>query len=106
MTCWGDFFGAVPAEVPGVTGIVRITGGNLGFCGLNAAGIMSCWGVLPNLPPFTPSVPVADFTVGHLHACALPVTGKAFCWGQNLAYQIGGEDPGTVDGPVEIVGQP
>jgi hypothetical protein len=36
----------------------------------------------------------------------LPVTGKSACWGFNSAYQIGGEDPSTVDGPVEIIGQP
>jgi alpha-tubulin suppressor-like RCC1 family protein len=104
VTCWGNSFGP-PAEVPGVSGIVRITGGNLGFCGVNGANIMSCWGLLEPHIEYTPSAPIADFTVGATHTCAVPVTGKAVCWGY-AGYQLGGEEPSTVNGPVEIIGQP
>jgi hypothetical protein len=67
---------------------------------------MSCWGLLDPHIDYTPSAPIADFTVAAVHTSALPVTGKSACWGFNSAYQIGGEDPSTVDGPVEIIGQP
>lgn len=106
VTCWGYVVGA-PTEVAGLSGIVRITGGGTyGFCGLDAAGIVSCWGHTEPTVQFLPTMPLADITVGTISACALPVTGKAFCWGFNLAYQLGGESDGTVDGPVEIIGQP
>ena len=105
VSCWGNFNGS-PAEVANVSGIVRITGGTLGFCGLDAAGMMSCWGHLGPTIEYTPPGPVADFTVGAVHNCALPVTGKAFCWGFSLAGELGGEDQSTVDGPVVIIGQP
>lgn len=87
--------------------MVRITGGGTyGFCGLDAAGIVSCWGHTEPTVQFLPTMPLADVTVGTISACALPVTGKAFCWGFNLAFQLGGESESTVDGPVEIIGQP
>jgi hypothetical protein len=67
---------------------------------------MSCWGLMEPHIDYTPSAPIADFTVGAVHTCALPVAGKAVCWGMNLGYQLGGEEASTVDGPVEIIGQP
>jgi alpha-tubulin suppressor-like RCC1 family protein len=106
VTCWG-YADDTPTEVAGLSGIVRITGGGTyGFCGLDAAGIVSCWGHTEPTVQFLPTVPLTDVTVGTISACALPVAGKAFCWGFNLAFQLGGESESTVDGPVEIIGQP
>jgi hypothetical protein len=59
VTCWGNFIPS-PTEVPGVSGIVRITGGDPGFCGLDAAGGMSCWDQRPETAGFTPAVPIAQ----------------------------------------------
>jgi alpha-tubulin suppressor-like RCC1 family protein len=48
----------------------------------------------------------AAVEAGDSHTCALNTAGKAFCWGFNLAFQLGGESESTIDGPVEIIGQP
>jgi hypothetical protein len=105
VTCWGAFK-ATPTEVPGVSGIVRLTGGDPGFCGLDAAGTMSCWDEPVETSLFTPNVPIAEFTASAHHICVLPVTGKAECWGSNGVYQLGVQDPIYEYTPVEIIGQP
>lgn len=75
-------------------------------CGLDADGRVSCWGtengvgqlgIGTNAPSATPirvktGARFRQVVTGAAHACALNLDGRAFCWGDNSAVQIGVTD--------------
>ncbi len=97
-------------------------------CGLTAAGAAYCWGFNtfgqlgagtspgPEQCPASQSacaatpVPVvggcsfAAMSAGHGHTCAITSAGAAWCWGFQLAGELGNGVAGTQSSPVAVVG--
>ena len=107
---------ALSSEAP----FVKISSGGQHTCGLLASGKIYCWGddqygQLGNgagttADQFTPSAvdvsalsSEAKFTTvasGATHTCASNAAGKAWCWGNDVAGQVGaGTASGTYDSP-------
>ena len=101
-----------PVEVilpSGVTGFTTITAGSHHTCGLSSTGAVYCWGynefgqlgidnnsTLYSVTPVAITMPdgVTGFVrieAGEEHTCALTVTGAAYCWGWNVASQLGND---------------
>jgi len=113
--CWGTNerlqLGSEQGEVStlpiepggGARNLVTISTGFLTSCGLNAAGRAFCWGSnvrgslgtgssperTPEPLPIGGALRFASISVGGLHACALDLTGVAYCWGYNGFGQLG-----------------
>lgn len=117
LKCWGDnSWGELgdgtgthrltPVAVVGLTGGVKaVTGGQAHTCALTTAGGVKCWGFnrdgqvgngsMRDQGPRTPvdvvglRSGVAAITAGQSHTCALMVTGRVKCWGDNSYGQLG-----------------
>jgi alpha-tubulin suppressor-like RCC1 family protein len=115
VRCWGDNLHGqlgdgttlqrlTPVTVTGLgSGVQQIAAGNAHTCALTGEGAVLCWGdnrhgqlgdgtTTQRLAP----VPVAGLgsgvraiAAGGDHACALTMAGAVFCWGENIAGQLG-----------------
>jgi len=134
VLCWGDPVMGVygdggarvqpdvrPIMVPGLSKIVRIASGFDGMCALDAGGKVFCWGAIGrsnsrqrvrvfrtyNRPePMALPEPAMHLGFGPHHACAVGVSGGAYCWGFNAMGALG---DGTVTDrmrPVRVLNLP
>lgn len=86
------------------SGMVRVGVGFSYACATTTAGAVKCWGkndngqlgdgTITTRPTAVSVVGLAataspDITLGYQHACALPSSGPAQCWGANGASQLG-----------------
>ena len=117
-----------PVPVRGGYRFTALAGGNRSTCGITTTGAVVCWGgndrgqlggtagdVCQGLPCRLVPGPVADppgatldaqhLVLGTAHACVLNADQRVYCWGWNVAGQLG--DGTTVDRstPVRVVGQ-
>jgi alpha-tubulin suppressor-like RCC1 family protein len=120
-----------PVRVLGDLSFVALTGGDRHTCGLTGDGIAYCWGsnakdalgaadALDNcsdrmcsmMPaPVAGGLEFASLSAGRgpggSHTCGMTLSGKAYCWGDNAAGQLGiGLFGGTSKEPVMVAGQP
>lgn len=86
----------------------RLAVGYFFTCGLTADGVAHCWGYNlfgqlgggtfkfsgTNATHVVAPVPFVAITAGEFHACALTAAGEAWCWGRNIAGELG---DGTTD---------
>lgn len=121
LYCWGmDFFGVLgdggantdqpaPVEVSGgATDWLSVSAGYGHTCGIRSSGRLYCWGYDAfgqlgdggaNLSQTTPvevfggNTSWTSVTSGENHTCARRSTGRLFCWGYDVAGQVG--DGGT-----------
>ena len=85
--------------------LVEVTSGWMHSCGRTDGGEVYCWGnnatgnlgdgTAANVRPLAQRVdgfdaPVTQVSAGADHTCALTQLGKVWCWGGNLAGQLGG----------------
>ncbi|UJR84943.1 Hypothetical protein I5071_70220 [Sandaracinus amylolyticus] len=133
VRCWGDSaqrqvgFDAltdsgVATPIAGAESAIAIAAGELHACAIvnasSGAGTVRCWGAddqgqhgdgspggarhtaldVPELGPAT------QLALGRAHTCALLLSGRVSCWGDNALGQVG--DGGTADrfAPREVVG--
>ncbi len=110
---------AEPVAVSGVDDATDVTCGDAHTCAIRAGGSVWCWGA--NFDgqlgdgsfDVDSSVPVEatgftgaiSISAGFSHSCAATMTGNVWCWGDNLASQLG---PGTTDdnrdAPIQVTG--
>src|SRR4249919_3497072 len=129
VRCWGDnSHGQLgdgttiqrrsPVTVSGLSGVRAIAAANLHTCALTAAGAVLCWGdnsrgqlgdgtTTQRLTP----VPVAGLgsgvraiSAGGDHSCAVTTAGAVFCWGDNIAGQLGDGTRAQRNTPVAVSG--
>jgi alpha-tubulin suppressor-like RCC1 family protein len=107
--CWGRLDGRplgstipegtrdTPVAIPGGLRFTSVAAGDSFTCGVTTSG-SSCVGTtyLPNGNKPTPTpIPMEDrhrfvtITGGMTHACAIDVSGGAWCWGRNFEGQVG-----------------
>lgn len=108
--CWGESSASqlggpgmgAAREVPGLTGLVRLTIGGAHACALRDDGKVACWGAnaLAQLglgtysasePPTWLALPAAatDIAAGANHTCVVTVDQQALCWGLGKVGQLG-----------------
>lgn len=101
-----------PRLVAGDLRFVAVSGGEAFSCAITTSGIAYCWGYGPryrlgNGSQVNQRVPVpvggtatfgAVIASGHSHTCALTPAGAAYCWGDNIAGDLGtgAGGPGTI----------
>jgi alpha-tubulin suppressor-like RCC1 family protein len=106
----------IPVAVTGLTsGVASISVGGNDSCAVTTSGAAYCWGFnyrgeLGNNSTIDSSVPVAvtgltsgvaSISVGGLGACAVTISGAAYCWGNNGFGQLGNNS--TTDSLVPVV---
>jgi len=89
----------VPTRISGDPGLVSLSVGNYGACGLTVIGAAYCWGSTgisvnaPGAQLSATAVPGGLFfmrlSVGWDHVCGLTVTHQLYCWGLNFYGQLG-----------------
>lgn len=95
-----------------------IATGSSHTCAIDAASEVWCWGenddgqlglgntvshsTKQKLPPF-PATPTA-LAAGRSHTCALLVTQKVYCWGENTSREAGQSAGDQYTVPVEVIG--
>lgn len=109
-----------PAQIPILTGVVRLSGAGDHYCAMLSDQTIGCWGgntdaVLgtPDAGPVaTPAIVgglsnVRNMSVGPRHACAVLNDGTMRCWGDNTAGILGDgtEDPSSAPVTVQDVSQ-
>lgn len=95
----------VPVAVGGGHTFVDIAVGDRHGCGLDAEGVVWCWGANdsgqlgdgsgePRLVPTAVDADVvfASVAAGNAHTCALDADGAAWCWGENTDGRLGDAD--------------
>jgi len=106
---------ALPSAVVEIDATVDTT------CALLSDGDLWCWGGLQtsdlgldigtNMPLTVPQrvpgtdalpEPIAGFGVGNRHLCAYASSGRLWCWGYNLSWQVGPVDQLVVSEPLEL----
>ena len=115
--CWGfsglgnttTEFSTVPVAVSGGLTFVAVASGSLYTCALTAAGAAYCWGSnasgqLGSGPASLVDVPLPTLVAGGLsfvflsadnqndifdHTCGITATNAAYCWGENVAGELG-----------------
>ena len=116
--CWGDNAnrqlgtGSTAAAIGAPTlvlnsaslGLVSISSGFLGTCGLTSLGAMYCWGAdaimfgngsaggsPPTQDPVRAASPLtfASVAVGNIYTCGIDNGGRATCWGRQFTGELG-----------------
>ena len=95
--------------------VSAVSAGDKYGCAIHGAGLkVSCWGTNnSNAPSSASDTPnsraveigikdAASISVGYNHACAVDISGKASCWGDNTYGQLGSSDLTSSDAPVEV----
>src|SRR5438034_185888 len=108
----------VLVQAPAGVSFAAVTAGAAHTCGVTAAGTAYCWGdngfgqlgdgtttsqSSPVLVQAPPGVSFAAATAGVADTCGVTAAGTPYCWGRNLAGQLG--DGTTTDRltPVRVV---
>ena len=109
----------VPVAVTGLnSGIQAIAPGDSHACALTAAGGVVCWGnnshgqlgdgtTTQRLAPVAVAgldSGVRAIAAGGDHTCAVTTAGAVFCWGDNVAGQVGDGTTEHRDMPVQVTG--
>lgn len=122
----GGYYRPNPVQVPGLTGVVSVAGGNLHSLALKGDGTVWAWGfngygqlghdnstdsVLPNLDRYNPfPTQVAGLTdvvavSGNCwHSLAVESNGTVWAWGYNDHGQLGDGTTEWRDAPVQVTG--
>ena len=95
--------------------VSAVSAGDKYGCAIHGAGLkVSCWGTNNSNAPSSASNPpnsraveigikdAVSISVGYNHACAVDISGKTSCWGDNTYGQLGGSDLVSSDTPVEV----
>ena len=117
--CWGLDYRANPAVYDGATTptpiaaaerFVDVASGRFS-CGVTASANVYCWGnvgvplangtVIYNSPTLMASG-YSSVAVGGTHACALSAAGRATCWGDGFAGQLGNGTTATMQPPTAV----
>jgi len=105
-TVFGNVSGSVPVTVAGGFFWKTITVSQLSTCGVSTGFLGYCWGNNQRGEIGSASIPVAStahsfpnlldgghawqsVVTGWLHACGITTAGEAYCWGDNMAGQLG-----------------
>ena len=95
--------------------VSTVSAGDKYGCAIHGAGLkISCWGINNSNAISSTSdssisraveIGIDDATsisVGYNHACAVDISGRASCWGDNTYGQLGSSDLTSSDTPVEV----
>ena len=102
----------IPLRVASTLSFASISVGDSVACGVTSGNLAYCWGsnnygqlgngvsstgtsLQPSLvvgPGSLAAISLVRVSAGRNHACGLNSAGKAFCWGQDLFFQLGGGD--------------
>lgn len=108
VSCWGDTFGDVPTNVPGLQGASALSMGTFAVCAIRQDRSVTCLRAMGGASMGTPAAVGIDaasqISVGAGHACALRPNGHVACWGQNMFGQLGDGSFADSDVPVEVAG--
>lgn len=114
VSCWGEnqqgqlgtgntTSSFVPVAVPALTGVTQASGGYHHFCARRDDGTVWCWGLNQTAqcgqgsdtrnvlsPTRVPGVTdVVEVAAGEFHTCARRADRSVWCWGENVAGQLG-----------------
>jgi len=131
VKCWGyNAYGQVgngsmdaagvfqPTDVVGLTNVTTIEAGGYHSCAITSSGGAACWGQgqsgqLGNGTNQSSSVPVAvaglssgvvSLMGGEYHTCAITTSGRATCWGGNIAGALGDGTTTNSSVPIDVSG--
>jgi hypothetical protein len=96
-----------PVRVRGGTTFQALATGLFHACGLEAGGVVHCWGSgFGTVPvPVDTSLRFSAVDTRRDHTCGIATGGAAWCWGYNGSWQLGSEAPGnSSDTPVMVGG--
>jgi alpha-tubulin suppressor-like RCC1 family protein len=79
---------ATPRAVSGITGVARVTVGDLQQCVLNQNASVACWSDATLGAPVS-GLSAATIAAGRDHLCALLPDGSIDCWGDDTSGQLG-----------------
>ena len=125
MQCWGTNYtgqlgdgtmggyALAPQPVHGITNAIDALTGGYFTCAVLTDHTAQCWGRnqdgqlgngdsttdVPLPGPVQNLGPVAGFSAGGYHACALMADGSAKCWGRNGSGQVGDGNENAATGP-------
>jgi alpha-tubulin suppressor-like RCC1 family protein len=128
--CWGENrygqlglgyvnnFVAKPTKNQYLSGIVRVKAGSNHTCALTKDGAVWCWGdnwwgqlgdgsenKYSNIPQKVKlDNPVIDLAAGGAHTCAIDANRNVWCWGYNVAGQLGNYTNLRQNFPVKVKG--
>lgn len=131
--CWGaaadSFLGQpiaeknrpTPTQVPGMSNVAQLSGGNYHTCALKASGSVECWGNNEkgqlgqgrdstqekkgdSPAPVVGLSDVVDLSLGFFHTCAVLRDTTVKCWGLNDAGQLGDGTTHDSNRPVTVPG--
>ncbi|MCA9706753.1 MAG: hypothetical protein KDK70_12955, partial [Myxococcales bacterium] len=111
--CWGnDRFGEIlgstrsghcrPLEVPALGKVTSVAAADHYTCAIDRDGAITCLGAHPSRrvdervePRATLHVDggAVELALAPRHACARTTQGEAWCWGEGLVAEAGGEGP-------------
>lgn len=109
---------SLPQELVPLDGIVKVAAGNEHTCALTAKGGVKCWGnndsgqlgdgsIINRMLPVDVvglGDGVATISAGGFHTCALTVTSRVKCWGENANGQLGDSTMTDSSIPVDVTG--
>lgn len=108
----------LPQSVPGLQGVVRVSTGPNGTCGMLADGSGICWGsnssyqladtmtntqVKP-LGPMHSAVQFREIRIGAVNSCGVAMGGGVYCWGFNGSRVVGHPDEYEFATPQLVLG--
>lgn len=110
----------VPVAVSGGHTFTAVSAGHAHSCGLTADGTAWCWGddshgqlgdggptgpgKSPEPVPVQSAEPFASIYAGYYQSCGITTTAMAYCWGQNVAGQIGDGSRSERHAPAPVSG--